>query len=503
VLLTTQTQAGTFALSHADLEPPGAEHLLHLSEARYRALMAATGSLVWRCDPEGVILDLPEWHAYTGQPGSVITLDAWQSAVHPDDRERAAMLWDDAIARRGAYEAEYRLRRHDGAHRWFLDRAVPILEADGSIREWVGTATDINERRAAADEKLRTSEEQLRAVVLHAPMEVFALDLDGNFTLHLRGALDLANPQSGGWVGHSIHKTHASRPEAVANFHAAVVGHVSTLVEELESRVFETYWVPRYDGGGRIDGVMGTTIDVTDRARAQRAAEEIARLRSDFVAAVSHELRTPLTAIVGYAELLHARWPQLPDAVRLNQLSRIVVAANRQMRLVEDLLLLSQLETRSLTAKAEPLALTELVEQAIDEVRGAYANQPIFVRGDVTARVFANRSRTLQILVNMIDNAAKYSPEGAQILISWRIVGPSVTLFVRDSGTGIPEDGRKYLFTRFGRVPGSRARNGRLGTGLGLYLSRQLAEAMGGELDLEDTGNTGSTFRLWLPSPST
>jgi signal transduction histidine kinase len=83
--------------------------------------------------------------------------------------------------------------------------------------------------------------------------------------------------------------------------------------------------------------------------------------------------------------------------------------------------------------------------------------------------------------------------------VSWEIEDFAVVLRVRDEGSGIPEDGKQYLFTRFGRVPGSRIREGRVGTGLGLYLGRQLARVMGGDIDLEATGATGSTFRLTLP----
>ena len=98
-----------------------------------------------------------------------------------------------------------------------------------------------------------------------------------------------------------------------------------------------------------------------------------------------------------------------------------------------------------------------------------------------------------------MDNAAKYSAEGSPIVVSWEPDGGCAILRVRDYGPGIPKQGREGLFTRFGRIAGSRTRAGRVGTGLGLYLGRQLAEAISGSLDLETTGPEGSTFRLCLP----
>jgi two-component system sensor histidine kinase KdpD len=229
------------------------------------------------------------------------------------------------------------------------------------------------------------------------------------------------------------------------------------------------------------------------------AAEELARLRSDFVAAVSHELRTPLAAIIGYAELLQARWHRLGDAQRLERLGHIVVSANRQQRLIEDLLLLSQVENTGLDPLSAAMAIAAVVEQAAMEVQGSYPGQRIDLHGPADLSAWADPARTIQIVVNLLDNAAKYSPEGSTITVCWVLEGDRVVVRVRDQGAGVPAQGREYLFTRFGRVAGTRARAGRIGTGLGLFLGRQLAQAMGGDLDLETTGPKGSTFRLRLP----
>ena len=251
--------------------------------------------------------------------------------------------------------------------------------------------------------------------------------------------------------------------------------------------------------GERVtQALRNARLYAAERERA-RIAEEMAAMRSDFVAAVSHELRTPLTAMLGYAELLQARWPHLSDAQRLDQIGRIVTSANRQHRLVADLLLLSQIGDGFLSVRPRPVLLSELVHDAAQEVRAAYRGQRVQVEGPEALGVRADPDRLLQVVGNLLDNAAKYSPEGSPIAVTWGAEGGWGTISVRDRGPGIPAAHRAVLFTRFGRVPGSRIRSGHVGTGLGLYLGRQLAAIMDGELELESTGPEGSTFTLRLP----
>jgi PAS domain S-box-containing protein len=229
------------------------------------------------------------------------------------------------------------------------------------------------------------------------------------------------------------------------------------------------------------------------------AAEHLASLRSDFVATVSHELRTPLSAVLGYAELLEGHWSRFDDAQRYLNVRRIVLAANRQKRLIDDLLHVSTIEAERLSVKHEQVRIAEVIERAVSVVNASYANQPFKVSGPVDLAALADASYVEQVLANLLDNAAKYSDEGSPIEVAWAREKNLVVVRVRDYGPGIAEQGRDMLFSRFGRMPGSRMRAGRVGTGLGLYLGREHAMAMGGTLDIESTGEGGSTFCLRLP----
>jgi len=122
---------------------------LQESEERYRSLVIAISEIVWTTDPEGRVDDIPAWRAYTGQSVEQVKGWSWIDAVHPEDRDRTAQIWNNAISTKSLYNTEYRLRAADGSYRYFSDRGVPVLAEDGSIREWVGICTDIHEHKAA------------------------------------------------------------------------------------------------------------------------------------------------------------------------------------------------------------------------------------------------------------------------------------------------------------------------------------------------------------------
>jgi PAS domain S-box-containing protein len=141
---------------------------LRRSEERYRALASASAQIVWTTNAAGQVEeDAPAWRAYTGQSLSEVNGLGWLDALHPDDRARASQAWSRAGATKSPYEIEYRIRRADGIYRTFAVRVVPVLEADGSIREWVGAGADITARKEAEEERaqLLAREREARAVV--------------------------------------------------------------------------------------------------------------------------------------------------------------------------------------------------------------------------------------------------------------------------------------------------------------------------------------------------
>jgi len=149
-----------------------AEEVLRASEERYRSYVEVTGQLAWTTNVDGqVVEDLPALLRFTGQTKEEVKGLGWVSALHPDDVEQTMQVWTKAVATKTAYEVEYRIRRYDGIYRHFLARGVPVLERDGSVREWVGTCIDITERKQA-EETLRQAHEELEQRVAERTAEL-------------------------------------------------------------------------------------------------------------------------------------------------------------------------------------------------------------------------------------------------------------------------------------------------------------------------------------------
>jgi phosphoserine phosphatase RsbU/P len=226
--------------------------------------------------------------------------------------------------------------------------------------------------------------------------------------------------------------------------------------------------------------------------------QELDRLKSRFVAMASHELRTPLASISGFAATLRTRWTDIEDDDRLAYIRIIDEQGARLSRLVDDLLVLSRIESGAVEVRAEAVGVQTAVNAVLTELDAQ--EHSVVVDVPPTVQVFADRDHLEQMLVNYVTNAIKYGD--APITVQVRPHGSSyVDVLVCDAGTGVPEDIESVLFEEFVRGRGHSA--ARIpGTGLGLSIVRGLARAQGGDAWHEPNVPVGSVFALRLPSPA-
>jgi len=229
------------------------------------------------------------------------------------------------------------------------------------------------------------------------------------------------------------------------------------------------------------------------------AEHRIEEAKTAFVAIVSHELRTPLTAVLGAARTLLREDVELDADVRRRLLEMIASEATRLSHVANDVLLASSLDAGDLRLTSTPIDVAELVRDAVDSLRPRLP-QGLDVTVEVDAGVvLADPDRIRQVLVNLLDNAVKYSPDGGAVRVTAEPNGRFVRVAVADEGIGIERAEQERVFERFYRSdPNLELSPG--GTGLGLYIARELVEQMGGRIAVLSEPGRGSTFSFVLPA---
>jgi len=228
-----------------------------------------------------------------------------------------------------------------------------------------------------------------------------------------------------------------------------------------------------------------------ERAEVERL-RKVDLARTEFVGVAAHELRTPLAAILGVLSTLKEHGAVLEDRVRVDLIDGAEAQAERLTKLVEDLLTVSRIQDGVLRLSMEPVDLGDLIA---DAARASRTDERLRLEPDAAVRVVCDADAIVRVLTNLLDNARKYSPGGTPIEV--RIAGDDrrVTVDVGNAGSGIAPEDREAIFERFRRADVS----GAPGAGLGLYISRGLVRAHGGELEVGEMPQGGTRFTFWLP----
>ena len=268
-----------------------------------------------------------------------------------------------------------------------------------------------------------------------------------------------------------------------------VTSKVEVSMDAPRNKTLEVHIAPL---GASLPGSAAVFRDVTERKRLER-------VRQDFVANVSHELRTPIAAILGYAETL--RSGALSDAKHAPQMVEIIHRQSERLgELVSDLLELSRLDAGERPLSSSAVSLGEVARQASEAMEpraaGKHLSLHLRIPDNLTAR--ADPKALEQVLLNLLDNAIKYTPEGGAVELIGERVGDLAELSVKDTGLGIEARHLPRLFERFYRVDRGRSRE-MGGTGLGLSIVRHLVHGMEGEVRVASQLGVGTTFTVVLP----
>ena len=344
-------------------------------------------------------------------------------------------------------------------------------------------------RSSELAQRLRDHEQRLASIVHSTPTPVVVIDEHDRFVLVNGAAAELFHLPEAFAVGQPVlgrlgHETLESMLEDDQDT------QVELLLGNPPDRLFHARTHAIRAMGGRNLGRVLVLQDVTKE-------RETDKIKSDFVSVIGHELRTPLTVVKGYVKMLHKKGANIEDQARTTALSAIANNTERLERLIQDLLFVSSIETRTPTLDLEPVdvgkVLDEFANLGVDEGQQSRIHVE---RPRVAIPVQLDRAKFDQVVNHLLDNALKYTER--EVVLSVVDKGEEVEIRVDDSGPGIYSGDVPLLFERFRQLDGSSTRS-QGGTGLGLYICRRLVELLGGRIWCESRLGVGSRFAFTLP----
>ena len=504
------------------------EEALRESEQTFHSFADSSMALIWASGLDKLCFYFNRgWLEFTGRTFDEEFGNGWVSGVHPDDLDRCVKIYNDSFDKRQAFSMDYRLRFRDGTYRWICDNGTPRFDASGKFCGYIGHCLDIHDR-VESENELRT----LSAVVEQSPESIIITDRDA--------IIQYVNPACETSSGYSSDELIGQNPR---------IFNSGLTPKPVYERMWETLlagrpWTGQFsnrrkdgqplfeyvriapirDANGEINCFVSIKEDIGEK---QRIAEELDRYRqhleemvadrtvelafakeeaevanvakSAFLANMSHEIRTPMNAVMMLTHLLR-NTPLNPE--QQLKLQKIQTASEHLLQVISDILDLSKIEAGKLVLEQRNFDLPKLLQSALDMVRDKAAAKGLalyqYIPQELSrVKLRGDETRIRQALVNFLNNAVKFTERG-NIDLSVETVslqGSDILLkfSVKDQGIGIPAESLPRLFNSFEQADNSMTRRYG-GTGLGLVITRRIAQAMNGEAGAKSILGEGSIF---------
>ncbi len=486
----------------------GVERSLRESERRFRTMADSAPVLIWMSGTDKVREFFNRgWLEFTGRTLEQERGNSWEQSVHPEDLPHCLAAHDTSLDARVSYEAEYRLRRQDGTYRWILDRGVPRYAPNGVLLGYIGTATDITDRRLN-EAALRASEARYREVVESQTAFVCHFLPDSTLTFVNEAYCRSMGRQREQLIGarfldllpEQVRALARNQVESAASVHKPCDWEQEMTLPDGTS--CWQHWVVHaiFDPNGQLDEFQAVAHDITDRKRAEEAKRNLAHATrlavvGELTAMIAHEVNQPLCAILSNAEaaetLLSMKEPPLPEIGRiLAEICKEDLRASEVIRRIRALL-------RKRDIQMQPLDLNDAASGVLQLVASDAKQRRIRLHGDLATGlplVFADRTYIEQVLLNLIVNgmdAMQNSQESARelTLVTKGNGNDTVEVSVSDRGDGIPADKMSRIFESFFTTKPD-------GMGLGLSMARSIIEAHRGRIWAENNPGGGATIRF-------
>ncbi|WP_305825240.1 ATP-binding protein [Massilia brevitalea] len=489
---------------------------LSMRESYFRSLIDGAPVIMWTTDEAGMCTYLSRrWAEYTGRSWAEDEGMGWMQAVHPEDYPRTRDAFLEANATRTSFKVDYRLRLQDGSYRWFVDSGTPRVDEAGRPNGYVGTVTDIHMRTL-----LQMRLEQVARVgdigvwYADAPFSEFRLNaqmaahlgLDGHADVTIDALLAAVDPEDRARVGGGIARSLESGCALDLEFrHAASQDGADGNGAHATRWLRAVGWCDLNEKG-QPQGFDGVTLDISHHKNAQQELQRLAselsernRMQSEFLFTLAHELRNPLAPIRTGLELMRVN-PAVAQAGDVQGMIKRQV--DHMVHLVDDLLDMARLSEGKVELRRSAVLLGEVVQDAVEmsmPLVSAGGHRLALHLPQAPLPLYVDRHRIAQVLSNLLNNAAKYTPRGGQIDVYASVEGGEVRIGVTDSGIGIETGMLSAIFDMYAQVQ-EHATMAQGGLGVGLNLVRRLVELHGGRVTAYSAGlGAGSRFTVILP----
>jgi PAS domain S-box-containing protein len=504
-----------------------------------------TRKVIWTTDLEVL---------YGYDPGELRTAGIdWISLVHPDDQPAVRQAIADSLALRTTIHIEFRIIRKDGSVAWILADGMVQYHKDGSPRRVIGVNVDITDRKQAEDNlkflsyastllssslDYETTLSTVANLAVPGVGDWCAIDMmgaDGKLQLV---AVAHKDPDRVEWARELREKTpmDLSAPQGLPHVLRTGKSELYPLISD-EMLVASTrdereltlarslgvtsvMVVPIWSEGRPVGGITFVTTEsrrryteadlamaeelasraslAIENARLYRQVQDALALRDEFISIASHELKTPVTSLKVYAQMLGRQAERRGDAATALQLAKMESQVDKLTKLIANLLDVSKIEAGKLEFLSETFDVVALVRDIADSPKAIDQTHFVAVADSDPIMVCGDRDRIGQVIVNLLTNAIKYSPDADRVEVSLSRDEATVTIAVRDFGIGIDARFHDHIFDRFFQVADPEERTFP-GLGMGLYISRDIARRHGGDIRIESKKGEGSTFSLVLP----
>ena len=445
------------------------------------------------------------WLHFTGRTIEEESNEGWLKNVHPDDIQNCIDNYNSSFKEQKGFYIEYRLKRHDGKYRWIADNSVPRYNADGSFAGFISACIDIDEQQRFR-EKILESELLFKTISNASPAALWMTDKDeknvfvSNTWLQWTGKT-FEEQINRGWLSAVVEE---DKEITISKFRGCFAERTNFTAEfrfvrsDGQLRWGLTEGRPYYDINEEFAGYSGSVTDITE-------IKKLEERKDDFIKMASHELKTPITSIKGYVQLLLNIYDELNE--EKFQASRTTVKSSlytiskqvtKLTRLVSELLDLSRIESGKLELRKAEFDLSTLVEETVQDARLTTSKHAIIILNDFEGNLYGDKDRIAQVLLNLLTNAIKYSPDADNIEVCMKGDKQRAIIKVKDHGIGIDKKDQDRIFERFYRVEG-KSEQTYPGFGIGLFIAAEIIQRHKGTISVESKKGKGAVFTIILP----